>query len=225
MTEYYSSKDKIYLAVDCIIFGIHDGQLSVLLTKRRFEPEKGKWSLMGGFVGKNESLDEAAHRVLTELTGLDNIYMDQVGAFGAVDRDPGERVVSVAYYALVNIADIDRSVIERHDSHWMPINDVPPLGFDHPEMIAKARVRIRRKFATEPLAFNLLPQLFTLTQMQILYETVLGETIDKRNFRKRIGEIKSIVPTDQIDKAGSRRGARLYKFDGDAFKASPKFKV
>ena len=225
MTDYYSRHDRLYVAVDCIIFGLKNGQLSLLLAKRRFEPEMGKWSLMGGFVGAGESVDEAAQRVLTDLTGLEDVYMEQVGTFGAVDRDPGERVVSVAYFALVNLEKLGPRATPGPGALWISLKELPSLCFDHKAMIDRARQAMRRKFSSEPVAFELLPELFTITQLQNLYETILGEPVDKRNFRKRIGEIPSIVPTDLIDKTGSRRGARLFRFDTDLFAADGKFKI
>lgn len=225
MTGYYSNAERLLVAVDCIIFGLNNNELSILLTKRAIEPEKGKWSLMGGFVGHDESVDMAAQRVLTELTGLTDIYMEQVGAFGEVDRDPGERVVSVAYCALIPFTDLDRDTMEQLNARWVRLKEIPHLGFDHPKMIEKALADMRRKFTTEPVAFNLLPPLFTLSQLQNLYELILDEPLDKRNFRKRIAEIKAVIPTDLIDKSGSRRGARLYRFDKSAFIAYPFFKI
>lgn len=225
MTEYYGLHERYYVAVDCIIFGLDGARLSVLLTRRRFEPEKGKDSLMGGFLKNDESIDEAAARVLSDLTGLTDIYMDQVGAFGAIDRDPGERVISVAYYALLKFDDVDPALLRQHDARWVPLDELPALGFDHNDMIAKALFKLRQKFVNEPIAFRLLPEMFTLTQMQNLYQTVLGVEIDKRNFRKRLSVIHAIVPTEYIDKAGSKRGARLYRFDGDVFNINPHFKL
>ena len=225
MSAYYTRNDRLYVAVDCVIFGLDHGRLCLLLTKRNFEPEAGKWSLMGGFVGREESVDDAAARVLRELTGLTRVYMHQVGTFGAVDRDPGERVVAVAYSALVNIVDVDSAAVEEHNAHWLPLDELPELGFDHPMMISRALDSLRRKFAVEPVAFRLLPPLFTLSQLQALYETVLGEEIDKRNFRKRVAEVESIVATDSIDKTGSRRGARLYRFDNTIYTNNLRFKI
>lgn len=225
MTDYYSRHDRLYVAVDCIIFGLKDGQLSLLLAKRRFEPEKGKWSLMGGFVGADESVDEAAQRVLTDLTGLEDVYMEQVGTFGAVDRDPGERVVSVAYYALVNIEKLGSRATPGPGALWISLKEMPSLCFDHRAMIDKARKAMLRKFSSEPVAFELLPELFTITQFQSLYETILGEPVDKRNFRKRVSEIPCIEPTGQIDKTGSRRGAMLYRFSPEIFATDKKFKI
>lgn len=129
MKNYYSSNPTFYLGIDCIIFGFNEGEISLLLLKRNFEPAMGEWSLMGGFVQKDESVDDAAKRVLAELTGLENVYMEQVGAFGAIDRDPGERVVSIAYYALININEYDRELVQKHNAYWVNINELPRTDF------------------------------------------------------------------------------------------------
>lgn len=225
MTTYYNINPQFYVSVDCIIFGLHEGELSILLLKRNFEPEKGKWSLMGGFVQQNESVDNAAKRVLKELTGLENVYMEQVGTFGEVERDPGERVISIAYYALINIDESDCKLVEQHHAKWINVHDIPTLSFDHPAMIQRARELMRQKASLEPIGLNLLPKLFTLSQMQSLYETILGETIDKRNFRKKVAEMDYIEKTDFIDKSGSRRGAYLYQFNNKAYLSASKFKI
>lgn len=225
MTNYYSINPKFYVSVDCIIFGFHEGELNLLLLKRNFEPSMGEWSLMGGFVQENESVDDAAKRVLAELTGLDHVYMEQVGSFGAIDRDPGERVVSIAYYALININEYDRELVQRHNAFWVNINELPPLIFDHPAMVEQARKLMQQKASVEPIGFNLLPKLFTLSQLQSLYEAIYGESIDKRNFRKRIAEMDYIEKTDLIDKKNSKRGAALYQFNEKAYRKAPKFKL
>lgn len=225
MTNYYSKNPKFYISVDCIIFGFSGGELSLLLLKRNFEPARGEWSLMGGFVQENESVDDAAKRVLTELTGLDEVYMEQVEAFGNVHRDPGGRVVSIAYYALVNINEYDRELVRQHNAFWININELPPLIFDHAAMVEKARALMQQKASTKPIGFNLLPSLFTLSQLQSLYEAIYGEPLDKRNFRKRVAEMNYIEKTDKIDKTGSKRGAALYQFNENAYKQTPKFKL
>jgi ADP-ribose pyrophosphatase YjhB (NUDIX family) len=225
MTNYYSKNPKFYISVDCIIFGFSGGELSLLLLKRNFEPARGEWSLMGGFVQENESVDDAAKRVLAELTGLDEVYMEQVGAFGNVHRDPGGRVVSIAYYALVNINEYDRELVRQHNAFWININELPPLIFDHSTMVEKARALMQQKASTKPIGFNLLPSLFTLSQLQSLYEAIYGEPLDKRNFRKRVAEMNYIEKTDKIDKTGSKRGAALYQFNENAYKQTPKFKL
>lgn len=225
MTTYYNINPRFYVSVDCIIFGFDKGSLKLLLLKRNFEPAKGSWSLMGGFVQDGESVDDAAKRVLAELTGLENVYMEQVGTFGEVDRDPGERVISVAYYALININEYDRNLVQQHNAHWAEINEIPPLVFDHPQMVKQARIMLQKKASSEPIGFNLLPSLFTLFQLQSLYEAIYGEPFDKRNFRKRVADLNYIEKTDKIDKTGSKRGAALYKFNENAYRKAPKFKL
>ena len=225
MTTYYNINPQFYVSVDCIIFGFDKGSLKLLLLKRNFEPAKGSWSLMGGFVQDGESVDDAAKRVLAELTGLENVYMEQVGTFGEVDRDPGERVISVAYYALINIIEYDRNLVQQHNAHWAEINEIPPLVFDHPQMVKQARIMLQKKASSEPIGFNLLPSLFTLFQLQSLYEAIYGEPLDKRNFRKRVADLNYIEKTDKIDKTGSKRGAALYKFNENAYRKAPKFKL
>ena len=225
MTTYYNINPQFYVSLDCIIFGFDKGSLKLLLLKRNFEPAKGSWSLMGGFVQDGESVDDAAKRVLAELTGLENVYMEQVGTFGEVDRDPGERVISVAYYALININEYDRNLVQQHNAHWAEINEIPPLVFDHPQMVKQARIMLQKKASSEPIGFNLLPSLFTLFQLQSLYEAIYGEPLDKRNFRKRVADLNYIEKTDKIDKTGSKRGAALYKFNENAYRKAPKFKL
>ncbi|MDR2882579.1 MAG: NUDIX domain-containing protein [Alistipes sp.] len=218
---HYSGAPSFLVAVDSIIFGFHEGELNLLVLKRNFEPASGRWSLMGGFVQGSESVDEAAARVLAELTGLERVHMEQVGAFGEVERDPGQRVVSVAYYALINIEESDRELVRQHNAHWVRVDELPPLIFDHQRMVERAREMLKRKASTEPIGFNLLPRLFTLSMLQSLYEA-----IDKRNFRKRVAEMGYIEKTGKIDKTGSRRGgAALYTFNEKAYLKAPKFKL
>ena len=205
MTQYYREHSKVWVSVDCIVFGFENNQLKLLIGRRQMDPGRGEWSLYGGFVRDDEGLDEAANRVLYSLTGLKEIYMKQVGAFGAVDRDPGERVISVAYCALINVNDYDYS--------------------DHNQMVSKAISLLRRRIKTEPLSFNLLPDLFTLTQLQHVYEAILGSPIDKRNFRKRIKQIDFIEKTELIDKKTSKRGAALYRFNKKMYADDPTFKL
>jgi ADP-ribose pyrophosphatase YjhB (NUDIX family) len=225
MTKYYIEHQKILVSVDCIIFGFEQNKLKVLLGHRPIDPGKGAWSLYGGFVRNEESVDEAADRVLFELTGLRNVYMRQVGAFGSVDRDPGARVVSVAYYALINVKDYDQKLLAEHHVEWVNIEELPEMFSDHKKMILKARKLMQQKIRTEPISFQLLPGLFTLTQLQRLYEAVNGEEVDKRNFRKRIKEMDFIEKTTLIDKTGSKRGAFLYRFNKNAYNEDSNFKL
>ena len=222
---FYNEHSKVWLSVDCIIFGFDDEKLKILIGKRKMDPGRGEWSLYGGFVASDESVDEAAARTLYELTGLRNLFMRQVGAFGKVDRDPGERVVSVAYYALINVKDYDDDLRLSHGVKWVDINEIPQLYSDHNEMVIKARKMMQQKLAHEPVGFRLLPALFTLTQLQHLYEAVNGAELDKRNFRKRIKEMDFIEKTDLMDKTSSKRGAYLYRFNKRAYNEAPYFKL
>jgi ADP-ribose pyrophosphatase len=211
--KYYSGNTKFLVSVDCIIFGFSEGELSLLLFKRLVEPAQGNWSLPGGFIQENESAEEAASRVLHDLTGLNHLYMEQLRVFSEINRDPGERVLSIAYYALVNVADYDRDLVLQNNAHWRNINDLPELIFDHRDMFRLALERLRHKASTEPVGFNLLPEKFTVPQLQSLYEAIYGSTIDKRNFRKKIQTMNFLEKSEEKDKSGSKRGAYLYTFN------------
>lgn len=223
--SYYSNYPKFHVAVDCIIFGFERGQLKVLLQKRPFEPRQGEWSLMGGFVKRDEDVDDAAKRVLEQLTGLRDIYMKQVGAFGSVNRDSGDRVISIAYVALIDIERVTDELNHENSAYWESMNSLPPLLFDHKDMIDNALGILRTLINHHPVGFQMLPPLFTLTQLQLLYEAILGEKIDKRNFRKRVSEMSFIEKTDAIDKVTSKRGAALYQFNFTAYEQEPNFKL
>lgn len=222
---FYQEYSKIWVAVDCIIFGFDEDKLKILIGRRKMDPGRGQWSLYGGFVVEDESIDECAKRTLYNLTGLRNLYMCQVGAFGKVDRDPGERVVSIAYYALINVSNYDERLLEKHELEWVDVHDMPPLYSDHKDMVTSALNMMRQRIRTEPITFKLLPPLFTLTQFQKLCEAIYGTAIDKRNFRKRIKEMKFIEKTELIDKSGSKRGAFLYRFNRYAYTEDPNFKL
>ena len=208
----YKSYPKFYVSVDCIIFGFKDGCLKVLIHQRPYEPGMGELSLIGGFVQKDESVDASAKRILRDFTGLDNVYMQQLAAYGEVERDPGERVISVVYYALINVDNYDTQLSEIHNTQWVDVDEMPTLCFDHNEMVQKARRMIGEEIKDKPIGSNLLPQHFTLSLLQNLYESILGTSIDKRNFRRAISEKEYIQATDMIDKESSRRGATLYRF-------------
>lgn len=223
--NYYSEHTKVWVSVDCIIFGFDEGKLKILIGRRQMDPGRGQWSLYGGFVTEQESIDNAAERVLRDLTGLRHIYMQQVGAYGAVDRDPGERVISIAYYALINVRDYDEQLRSEHGVEWVDIKQIPPLYSDHNLMVKDALRKMRQKIRVEPISFRLLPSLFTLTQLQHLYEAVMGEEVDKRNFRKRVKEMEFIEKTELIDKTSSKRGAALYRFNRRAYNEDPFFKL
>jgi 8-oxo-dGTP diphosphatase len=211
--QSYRKHPKILVAVDCIIFGFDGTNLKVLVIKRGFEPEKGKWSLMGGFVNKNESTDAAAARVLYTLTGLRNIYMEQVQAFSDVKRDIADRVISVAYFALINISNYSERLQHDHEAKWFPVSRVPSLIFDHKTMVEKAKALLREKAASHPLGFELLPRRFTLTQLQALYEAIYDTPLDKRNFQKKMLSLGFLRKLAEKDKESSKKGAFYYTFD------------
>ena len=225
MTQFYNDHSKVFVSVDCIIFGFNGNSLQVLIGKRQMDPGRGEWSLYGGFVGQDEDLEDAANRVILELTGMKGLYIRQVGAFGRIDRDPGERVISVAYCALINVKDYDDKLRAHHNLEWVSLSELPQLYSDHNQMIHNAISQIRRRISKEPLSFKLLPDLFTLTQLQHVFEAVMGEDIDKRNFRKRIKDIDFIEKTDLVDKVSSKRGATLYHFNKKAYEEAPSFNL
>lgn len=210
--RYYGT-EKYHVAVDCIIFGFDDDKLQLLLVKRLFDPCKGCWSLMGGFLQKDEDLDVAASRILESLTGLKSIYLEQLYTYGDPGRDPGGRVVSVTYYALIRTDRLEEDFGGRYTARWFLFDEMPPLVFDHPVMVEKAIKRLRRRTLIQPVGFELLPEKFTLTQLQKLYEAIHDKKLDKRNFRKRILSMDVLTRLDEKDKLNSKRGAWLYKFD------------
>lgn len=213
MNKKIAEKQQIKLAVDCIIFGFNNNRVELLLIHRGFEPEKGKWSLIGGFVGNEEDLDDAANRVLFDLSGLENIYMEQVKTFGKANRDSSGRVVSTTYSAMILKSEYNEKRIGKYDAKWFPIEDLPDLIFDHREMVDSAIRRLRRRVRNYPIAFNLLPTKFTLPQLQMLYEGILSETLDKRNFRRKVSQMNYLVRLEEKDMSESRKGAYFYTFD------------
>lgn len=210
--NFYRSQDCFLVAVDCIILGFKDNEIRLLVHQREMEPALGGVSLMGGFVRKQEAVEAATNRVLTDLTGLEDIYMEQVGVYGSVDRDPGERVISCAYYALIDINEQDQRLLDRHKAYWMNIGESSKLIFDHHKMVQDALAILRRKASVQPIGFNLLPEKFTLTQLQSLYEAIYGAPMDKRNFRKKMLSLNFLEKTNEIDKTGSKKGAYRYQF-------------
>ncbi len=211
------------LTVDCVVFGLDEDELKILLIERALPPFAGQWALPGGFVHVNESLEEAARRELVEETGLHRLFLQQMGAFGAVDRDPRERVVSVAYYSLVNLE--DHRVCANTDAReaaWFGVHSVPSLAFDHAVILRKGLERLRTKLRSEPIGFELLPKKFTLSQLQRLYECALERTLDKRNFRKRVLAMDLLIETNEVQKDVAHRAARLYRFDKGRYQSLTK---
>jgi 8-oxo-dGTP diphosphatase len=202
------------LTVDIVVFGLDAGDLQVMLIQRDLPPFEGRWALPGGFVRVDEPLDDAARRELVEETGLRDIYLEQLYTFGAVDRDPRERIVTVAYYALVNLEGHDvRASTDARNAAWFPVSDLPELAFDHHDILAAAHQRLQGKVRYQPIGFELLPERFTLRQLQHLYEVILDRELDKRNFRKKVLAMEIVKETSEIEKDVAHRAARLYRFD------------
>jgi ADP-ribose pyrophosphatase YjhB (NUDIX family) len=215
--NYYKTEDQVLLAVDCIIFGFDKKNIKILLIKRNFEPELGKWSLIGGFLKKNENLDQAANRVLHTLTGLGEVYLEQLHTYSKVDRDPGQRTISVAYYALIDVESHQFEGIQHETAHWFDLKEVPNLIFDHTEMVERAILRLRRRALNKPIGFELLPEKFTMRQLQNLYESILDEKLDKRNFINKINSLDILEKLDEKDMTASRKGAYLFKFNQEKY--------
>lgn len=213
LTEGYRKADRFLVAADCIIFGFDGKEMKVLLVRRSFEPEAGSWSLMGGFVNAGESANEAASRILLRLTGLNDIYMEQLACFGEVNRDPAARVISIAYFALINIAEYSRQLNLEHEPRWFSLDELPHLIFDHADMVHLARQRLQQKVANHPIGFELLPPRFTLPQLQNLYEAIYESRLDRRNFSRKILSLGILKKLNEKEKGTSKKGAYLYVFD------------
>ena len=207
------------LTVDCVVFGFDEEDLKVLLIQRDLPPFQGRWALPGGFVYLDETLEDAARRELEEETGVSKVYLEQLFTFGDVDRDPRERVVSVAYYALVKLSDHRiQAATDARSAAWFAVSDTPSLPFDHDRILGAALERLKGKVRYAPIGFELLPPKFTLSQLQHLYETVLEAPLDKRNFRKKILGMGLLEELDEIQQDVAHRAARLYRFDGKAYR-------
>ena len=213
----YKNQQKFLVAVDCIIFGFDSEQLKLLLFKRKVEPLKGAWSLVGAFIKNDLSLNEAAKQVLFEYTGLKDIYLDELQTYSTVDRDPGERVISVAFFSLMRINEFLEESVEKYDAHWFNLDDIPELILDHRKMVDDAILKLRTKARYQPIGFELLPEKFTIPQLQLLYECVYQKKLDDRNFRKKILSFDILTKTTEKDKSGSKKGAFLYKFNKEKF--------
>lgn len=207
------------LAVDCVVFGLDDEDLKVLLIRRGIEPFAGRWALPGGFVHLDETLDEAARRELSEEAGIDKVFLEQLYTFGDVHRDPRERVISVAYYALVKLSDHKvRAATDAKEAAWFGMDDLPKLAFDHESILDKAMERLRGKVRYKPIGFELLPKKFSLTQLQRVYEKILDTELDKRNFRKKVLSTGLLIELDEVEQDVAHRAARLYMFDEKTYR-------
>ncbi len=207
------------LSVDCVVFGFRNNRLEVLLIKRKRNPIKERWALPGGFILADETLDDAAIRILEETSNVKNIYLEQVHTFGAVNRFPARRVVTVAYFALIDPEKHSlKPGIDTTDAQWFNVTETKGMPFDHDDILNKALIQLRQSVRFKPIGFELLPIKFTLTHLQTLYESIIGMHLDKRNFRKKILKTGLLIPLEEFQKGVSHRAAQLYKFDLHKYK-------
>lgn len=221
MTTYTYEYPRPALTVDCVVFGTEAGAaLQVLLIQRKLPPYAGYWALPGGFVQLDESVDAAAVRELQEETGVTDVFLEQLYTFGAVGRDPRDRIISVAYYALINLQEHPvQAATDASDAQWFELSALPALGFDHREILDRAIARLRAKIRYEPVGFELLPKVFTLSQLQRLYEQILERSLDKRNFRKKLLKMNLLIDTGDKESGVAHRAAQLYQFDLEKYQA------
>ncbi len=212
LNEVYNQNPKHFIAVDCSIFGYENGELKLLLYPRGFEPAIGKWSLMGGFVQDNESLEEAAQRVLLQTTGLKEIFLEQVAAFSQPGRDPGARVISITFVALIRIDIHDKDLVRENGAHWWPVTKLPPLIFDHEQIVSRALVFLQQKASIDLIGKELLPRMFTLMQLRNLYEAIFGRSFDPGNFRKKALSTGVLERLNLKNTTESKKGAFYYQF-------------
>jgi len=214
----YTSADGLLVAVDSIIFGVRENKLNLLVFEREVEPLAGNWSLIGSFVGKDEDVDMAASRILKDLTGLENVFMEQLHCFGDVHRDPGGRVLSIAYWSLIRIDQNNLQISAKdHRARWVPLNDLPSLVLDHNQMVEKAIRRLREQARFHPVGFELLPTEFTMPQLLKVYQAIFDEQIDDRNFRKKILKSELLIDLKRKDMSTSKKGSFLYSFNEDRY--------
>jgi len=216
-SHIYNTQQNILVAVDCIIFGFTANKLKLLLFKRKVAPAKGSWSLIGAFIKNDQSVDDGAKQILFETTGLQNIYLEQLKTYGAVNRDSAERVISIAYYSLTSITEFELKSVEKYDAKWFDLDEIPELIFDHNEMVSDAINTIKIRAKHQPVGFNLLPKYFTIPELQSLYQAIYQRKLDTRNFRKKILSLDILTKTVKKDKSGSKKGAFLYEFDKEKF--------
>lgn len=217
----YRPEQSIAIAVDCIIFGFDSKDLKLLLFRRKTDPLKGSWSLIGELIDNDVSLDQSAKDILYRLSGLENVFLKQLRTYGLVDRDPLERVVSVAYYSLIRIDEFNLQSLENHDAKWFDFDQIPELILDHGQMVDDAIKSLRSSARYNPLGFELLPEYFTIQQLQTLYESIYRTAFDPGNFRKKMLSLHILERTGKKDKSASKKGAYLYRFKKENLKQFP----
>lgn len=215
--DYYAHKDKMYVAIDCIVFGFDSGELRLLVFKKVLEPYKGKWSLIGSIINLDEDMDDATSRVIKDFTGLDNIFFEQSKAYGKVGRDDGYRCVSIAQYTLIPLDDYDKKFVEKHGAFWYRIKDLPDLVLDHKEMTEDALKMLRRKARYQPIGFDLLPEKFTIQQLLSLYKAIYQRDINLEEFKKKIFSFDGLLKKVEEKDKNALKADTLYQFDYDNY--------
>ena len=216
----YNKNKKYWVAVDCLVLGydVDSQSINVLSFKRRVDPFAGQWSLIGGFVDEKEDVDQAAKRVLEKFTGLNDVFLEQIRAYGIASRDPAGRVISILYWSLIKLDDIHKDIVKEHGARWFSIKDLPNMVLDHSDMINFGLDFLVSKAKNTPLGFELLPNKFTLPQLLHFYEAIYGVDLDDRNFRKKILSSELLKRLDEKDMSSSRKGAFLYSFNQEKYK-------
>jgi 8-oxo-dGTP diphosphatase len=204
------------VTTDCVIFGFDGERLQVLLVERGIEPYKGRWAFPGGFLKMDETAEEGALRELKEETGLEGAYMEQFHTFSAPERDPRERVIIIAYYALVKIQEV-KGGDDAASARWFPLDEIPSLAFDHDYILRMATQRLREQIHFQPIGFELLPEKFTIKELQLLYEAILGINFDRRNFAKKMFHLEILTDLEETIWPTPKREAKLYKFNADKY--------
>ncbi len=217
--QLVESYPRVPITVDCVIFGFDDNELKVLLIRSDLEIFKGKWSLLGDFAHDDEDLDDAANRVLKERTGMDNVYLEQVKTFSHPRRHPGGRVLTVAYGSLLNTEHHQLKILDN-ELHWQPLNSVYDMAFDHKQIIDECYAWLQKRIMEHPLGFNLLPEKFSLREVQNLYEAILGIKLDRRNFRKKFFSMDFFIDTGEYEDDVPHRPGRLYRFDYEKYESN-----
>lgn len=213
------SYPKVPVTVDCVIFGFEENKLKVLLIKSDLEMFNGRLSLLGDFVKDNEELDDAAYRVVKERTGMNDVFLDQVRTFGSPGRHPGGRVITVAYCSLLNITHHELK-IHDNDLHWHSVATLKEMAFDHKEIVDACYAWLQKRIQEHPLGFNLLPDKFSLRELQNLYEAILGVSLDRRNFRKKFASMDLLIDIDEMEQDVPHRPGKLYKFNFEKYEKS-----
>ncbi|MBC7935250.1 MAG: NUDIX hydrolase [Rhizobacter sp.] len=211
--NYHAGERALLNSVDCVILGFQGIELHVLLIRFPYEPFKGHWSLIGGFVTPDVDIDEAARITVKKMTGLSDVFMQQVYTFGDINRVPSERVITSCYFALIRIEPTLVTLTSTYEATWFPISQIPPLVYDHARMLDAALFNLRRKIRFQPVGFELLPEKFTMSELRNLYQSILGRELEKRNFTRKVLKMNILQKLREKDKLSSKKGSYLFRLN------------